>query len=94
MTPMYGIKYGLCFFQYDMIVSHTETLSESEAYNLIKDNPNYRFALFAWMNASATSKMFWLIDNTVSSDRNDTQLLSRIYQEVFSFSESWKSDNA
>ncbi len=94
MTPMYGIKYGLCFYQDDIMVSHTEISSERVAYEVIKDNPNYRFALFAWMETTKESKMFWLIDNTVSSDRNDAQLLSRIYQEVFYFSESWKMDNA
>ena len=94
MTPLNEIKYGLCFFQDDLLLSYVEVLSEKEAYIIINDNPNHRFALFAWMEASKTSKMVWLIDNTVSSERDDTQLLSRIYQEVFSFSKSWKIDNA
>ena len=94
MTLSYGIKYGLCFFQDDIMVSYIEVLNETEAYDFIKDNLNYKFALFAWIEATREMKMFWMIDNTVSSNRTDTQLLSRIYQEVFTYSESWRIDNA
>ena len=92
MYSSLNTKYGLCFFQNDELISFCELDTESEARELIIKNKDTKYLIFAWLNATETSKLVWMVDNGVSGDNRDSVFLAKVYSDLFSFGDSWRAE--
>tara|TARA_Y100000389_G_scaffold158635_1_gene160159 strand:+ start:24924 stop:25205 length:282 start_codon:yes stop_codon:yes gene_type:complete len=92
---MYSVgdtKYGLCFFQNEELISFCEYNSVRDAKDLVRKN-NLDYLIFGCKEISETKKLVWLVDNNISENNDDANLLFKIYSDLFSFNDAWKKQN-
>jgi hypothetical protein len=49
--------------------------------------------IFGCKEINQTKKLVWLVDNNLSGNNADSELLFKIYTELFSFDDKWKQQN-
>ncbi len=92
---MYSVgntTYGLCFFEHEELISYCEFDSVRNAKDIARKN-NLEYLIFGCKEVGQTKKLVWMVYNGLSGNDEDSDLLFRIYTELFSFDDSWKNQN-
>jgi hypothetical protein len=92
MYSLGDTKYGLCFFEDDELVSYCEFDTMRGAKDIARKN-NLEYMIFGCKEINQTKKLVWLVDNNLSGNNADSELLFKIYTELFSFDDKWKQQN-